>query len=164
MKVEFKLCGVDAVELGFARRVLFAVGCGGYRLVGVADVFAVHRRESMLEDYAFYRAEKKRTKESFLGNLTIDEGFYDCLDHNGNFMERSDVAYELVDNVKLLRVICRALFPDWNPTDSPYMGQGFSARHYLEQFIEKLRGFENNYVKFVDPQKVEQDDATGESH
>lgn len=152
-KIQFTLCKADAIELQYARRVLFAIGLGGYRHEKDDDSLLVHRRESMFGDYAFYRQTTQRTQETFVGKLTVDEGFYTCLDHNGIFCARSLAAYELVDNVTFLRVICRALFPDWDPISSPYLGKGRGAQYYLEQFIEKLNGFENDWVKFVKEEK-----------
>lgn len=155
--MKFTLCGAQVIELGYARRVLDALGCGGYRTIkGGTDDLVVHRRLNE-DDCVFYRKESMRTNESYLGNLAVDEGFYTGhIDHNGEYSARyNHSAYELVDYTSLLGLICRALFPDWRPTASPYIGHGRTQRHYAEEYEKKLDGVEvGGRIKFELPKRA----------
>lgn len=149
--MEFKLCFAQVVEMSYARRVLYAIGCGGYRVAEKgADDLIIHRRLGA-DDYAFYRTDERRTKDSFLGKIAVDEGIYSTfVDTNGELRRGvTDPADELVDYTSLLRIICKALFPDWIPTGSPYIGLKASARHYCEQFEKRLNGCRiDNRIEF----------------
>jgi hypothetical protein len=88
------------------------------------------------KNFSLYVNESEREECGWIRDIYVDEGFQqDCLMTGGN-VGLNRPWMEMCNMNDVLELIARRLDPDWSPEPSPYIGRGWSARHYHKQYIE----------------------------
>ena len=124
----------DVLEYGLAREILFRLGYGATR---DGDDLVVYDKSISSSLYVSKTdAEEKGIKE--VGRLYCDEGWQeDCLTSDGK-VGVNRPWMEMCDMNPILRLIVLRLDPEREFKMSPYMGRGFTARHYHEQYVKAI--------------------------
>ena len=124
----------DVLEYGLAREILFRLGYGATRDGDYLVVYDKSISSSLYVGKA--SAEEQGIKE--VGRLYCDEGWQqDCLTSDGK-VGVNRPWMEMCNMNDVLRLIVLRLDPNREYKKSPFMGRGFTARHYHGQYVEAI--------------------------
>jgi hypothetical protein len=133
----------DVIEYSLAREALFACGYGATRIGDNLHVYSCRESSSLHvslgdpDEHGNRRPQDETIEE--LGQLYCDEGHYsDCQTDRDGSTGFNSPWMELCDMNALLRMIVLRYNPECDFERSPYMGRGWSARHYHSQYIAAL--------------------------
>ena len=122
--------GADVIEYSLVREILHRCSYGAVRDGDYMKVF------DKSKNFSLYVNESEREECGWIRDIYVDEGFQqDCLMTGGN-VGLNRPWMEMCNMNDVLELIARRLDPDWSPEPSPYIGRGWSARHYHKQYIE----------------------------
>ena len=140
----------DVIEYGLAREVLHRCGYGAVREGDYLKVYA-HSVGSSL-----YVNEKDRDECEWRCDIYVDEGFqHDCLTSDG-LTGMNKPWMEMCSMNKILMLLIDRFDPGRELEPSPYIGRGWSARHYHEQYvcaIDELGDDSNFQLQFDWPEE-----------
>jgi len=125
----------DVIEYGLVREILHRCGYGAVR---DGDDLKVYNKSM---NGSLYVNESEREECKFICDIYVDEGYQDdCLMSDGRVgMNRPWM--EMCSMNKILMLLIDRLDPDREFEPSPYMGRGWSARHYHKQYVDALDEF-----------------------
>ena len=112
---------------------------------------------------SLYVNEDQREKCKHLFDIYVDEGFQqDCLTSDGR-VGMNKAWMEMCSMNKILRLIVDRLDPEREIESSPYIGRGWTARHYHEQYVSAIDELGSDFEMFTTnfdwpmPEKESQD-------
>jgi len=122
----------DVIEYGLAREVLYRCGYGAVR---DGDYLKVYKKRACS---SLYVNEPEREKCEHLFDIYVDEGFQsDCLTSDGK-VGMNKMWMEMCSMNKILRLIVDHLDPEREIEPSPFIGRGWTARHFHEQYVAAI--------------------------
>jgi len=122
----------DVIEYGLTREIIYQLGYGAVR---DGDYLKVYNERV---NHSLYVNESEREKCKFNCEIYVDEGFQqDCLMSDGR-VGMNKPWMEMCSMNKVLRLIIDRFDPDREFEQSPYIGRGWSARHYHEQYVAAI--------------------------
>ena len=147
----------DVIEYGLAREVLYRLGYGAVR---DGDYLKVYGKR---ENGSLYVNESGRDECKLIMSIYVDEGYQEGCLMSGGKVGRNKMWMEMCSMNNLLRLIVDRLDPEREIESSPFIGRGFTARHYHEQYvsvIDKLGSDTEMFTQNFDwpmPEKESQD-------
>jgi len=133
----------DVIEYGLLREVLFRLGYGAVR---DGDYLKVYGKR---ENGSLYVNEAGRDACKHVCDIYVDEGYQsDCLTSNGN-VGMNKLWMEMCSMNNLLRLIVDRLDPEHEIESSPFIGRGFTARHYHKQYVSAIDDLGSDHEVFT---------------
>jgi|6_EtaG_2_1085325.scaffolds.fasta_scaffold205219_1 hypothetical protein len=124
----------DVLEHGLVREILYRLGYGARR---DGDHLVVYNEQASSSLYVG-KASAEETGNKPVARIYCDEGWQqDCLTSDGK-VGINRPWMEMCSMNEVLKLIVLRLDPEREYERSPYMGRGFTARHYHAQYVKAI--------------------------
>jgi len=126
------------IEAGLVRAVLYHCGYGATRDGDNLKVYSSRRSSSLYVNPKSIDDSSTEAGIKWVDTIYCDEGYQmDCLQPDGT-VGVNKPWMEMCDMNQVFKLIVLKLDPSREFKSSPYIGRGFSARHYHKQFVAAL--------------------------